>query len=326
MDGQVRIDQVLEPVSGQALPVLKGETLRITQIEGGQCVDFNAFNLHDYKERMSVGHSRQAGLRLVEGDVLLSNPPRHRPMVWLSHLADSCVTDTLGARCDAVLFEEMYGFSFHTNCQDTFAEAIREYDLTPDDVHDSFNMFMNTAWNEAGAWWIDWNTGQRDEFVDLMACMDTLCVPIVCGSGDIAPTSNFFLKPIRIQVLESTSQTLERVEDLERQFAAPNSRQTVASFKVQNIKADRELSANEDYEPDYPAYPLSRERVTVELTSNVDEWLTQLVDSGFSPDRADAARRVVMVRLIKEALADREGLGSAQRRFPHLPEYRRERP
>ena len=48
--GKAREDFVLEPIEGRALPVLKGEVLRIEQIRGGQCVDFNAYNLHDYKE------------------------------------------------------------------------------------------------------------------------------------------------------------------------------------------------------------------------------------------------------------------------------------
>ena len=49
--GKERFDLVLQPISGKAVPVYAGEVLRIIQVEGEQCVDFNAFNLHDYKER-----------------------------------------------------------------------------------------------------------------------------------------------------------------------------------------------------------------------------------------------------------------------------------
>ena len=38
---------VLEPGTGKAIELLAGQILRIEQMEGGQCVDFNAFNLHD---------------------------------------------------------------------------------------------------------------------------------------------------------------------------------------------------------------------------------------------------------------------------------------
>ena len=107
--GAVQYEERLEPVSGRAMPVYKGETLRITQVEGGQCVDFNAFNLHDYKEHLSVGHSRRQGLRIHKGDVLISNPPRYNAMLQITEMPDTCVTDTLAARCHAVLFEYRYG-------------------------------------------------------------------------------------------------------------------------------------------------------------------------------------------------------------------------
>ena len=73
--GEMRDDFVLEPVSDKALPVYEGETLRIIQEVGGQCVDFNCFNLHDYRDYMSVGHMRRQGIRVVKGDYVLSAPP-----------------------------------------------------------------------------------------------------------------------------------------------------------------------------------------------------------------------------------------------------------
>jgi uncharacterized protein YcgI (DUF1989 family) len=81
--GHTVFEQLLQPVSGKAVPVLSGQTLRLSQVEGGQCVDFNAFNLHNYKEHLSVGHSRFAGFHLVRGQTLVSVPPRIRPMLHL---------------------------------------------------------------------------------------------------------------------------------------------------------------------------------------------------------------------------------------------------
>src|SRR4051812_14196293 len=56
--GAKRYEHVLEPVTGKAIPVMKGEVLRIEQVVGGTCVDFNAFNLHDYKEALDCGFTR----------------------------------------------------------------------------------------------------------------------------------------------------------------------------------------------------------------------------------------------------------------------------
>jgi uncharacterized protein YcgI (DUF1989 family) len=51
-------------------------------------------------------------------------------------------------RCSAFLFEYQFGFDghpAHSNCHDILAEAIGEWGLTPDDVHDSFNGLMHTG-------------------------------------------------------------------------------------------------------------------------------------------------------------------------------------
>lgn len=222
--GKARFEETLQPVSGRAVPVYKGEVLRITQVGAEQCVDFNCFNLHDYKERMSAADMREQGFRPKEGHVIVSAPPRYRPMMAVLRMADTCVTDLLGARCDATSGEREYGLVPRTNCQDTFAEAIREYGLTPDDVHDSFNLWMHTIWDDS--YFPVRNVGPRGDHVEFLALMDVLAVPIICGSGDIAQISNFGLKPIQIEVLEASDDTeavgqrfLERCSGLNNQRA-----------------------------------------------------------------------------------------------------------
>ena len=56
--GNIRYDKILEPVTGVAVPVYRGEVLKIMQVEGGTCADFNAYNLHDYKEHLDCGMTR----------------------------------------------------------------------------------------------------------------------------------------------------------------------------------------------------------------------------------------------------------------------------
>ena len=79
--GKKRLNIVFQPVEGRALPMKTGELMRITQIGNGQCVDFNCFNLHDYKEHLSVGFTRMHSFRPRKGDFLWSNPPRNNPMM-----------------------------------------------------------------------------------------------------------------------------------------------------------------------------------------------------------------------------------------------------
>jgi uncharacterized protein YcgI (DUF1989 family) len=278
-----RLTIVLQPVEGKAIPMKAGEVLRITQLGNGQCVDFNCFNLHDYKERLSVGFTRMHSFRPKQGDFLWSNPPRNNPMMKIAAMPATCVSDTLHARCNAFLFEDYYGFDMHTNCQDTFATAIAEYRLTPDDVHDAFNLWMDTGWDDQGTTYIRRNSGRKGDYVELLAMMDVLAVPILCGSGDVQPTASFFPKPIELQVFESSAATQEMVEADKARLKLKNHR-TVAQFPVKEILATRELTADPDYKPDYVNYPLQFEAVEVELSDKEYDQLKRLRFADYQSD------------------------------------------
>lgn len=263
--GKCRYDLTLQPVSGKAIPVYQGEVLRIIQVGGGQCVDFNCFNLHDYKERMSAGHMREQGFRPKEGHIVVSAPPRYRPTLAILHMAETCVTDLLGARCDATSGEREYGLVPRTNCQDTFAEAIREYGLTPDDVHDSFNMWMHTIWKDS--YYPIRNVGPKGDYVDLLALMDVLAVPIICGSGDIGQISNFGFKPIRVQVYEASDGSREAMQRyLERCTGFKNQR-TREDFRVKEILKGRRLKRVRGYQPKFRAYPVKETAIEVNFST-----------------------------------------------------------
>ena len=143
--GSARLDVTLEPVTGKAIPVNKGEVLRIEQVDGGQCVDFNAFNMKDYKETLDCGFTRSnQSFDPRRGEFIWTNAPRGRPMFAI--LADGRRVASRHRRASVQPDgqERSWGLVDHPNCQDTFAEAIREYGLTPDDVHDSFNLWFST--------------------------------------------------------------------------------------------------------------------------------------------------------------------------------------
>ncbi|MDX6425035.1 MAG: uncharacterized protein QOD52_440, partial [Gaiellaceae bacterium] len=99
----IRLDHVLEPGSGKAVEVRRGEVVRVEQVEGGQCADFNAFNLHDYREFFHCGRTRVLhGMFPTAGDMLWSAPPRERPMFTI--IADTAgINDLSFPRCTGVL-------------------------------------------------------------------------------------------------------------------------------------------------------------------------------------------------------------------------------
>jgi uncharacterized protein YcgI (DUF1989 family) len=247
MNGRTVIGEfIMEPGTGKAVELLRGQILRVEQIEGGQCADFNCFNLHDYKEFLHTGRTRVInGLQITKGHFLWSAPPRERPIMYILEDTAAC-NDTLFPRCTAVLYESLFGLPVHTNCQDILAEAAREYGLTPDDVHDSFNLFMHTVIGADGEPCIAPQKAKKGDYIELLALIDVLAVPNVCGA-DVTATSDFALKPLKVVVYQASDDDLSAVPRVRKLVG----QKTPADFKVKAIKADRPLRRDTSYQPEF---------------------------------------------------------------------------
>lgn len=281
------LEHTLEPGTGKAVPVLRGQILRLEQVEGGQCADLNVFNLHDYKERFDAARTRRIhGSAPTLGDRLWSAPPRDRPLMTV-------VADTFGRndvsyqRCSAFIYEYDFGITGHTNCQDIQAEAQREYGLTPDDVHDPFNVFMATDTDAHGQPVIDRNAARGDDYIEFIAQIDVLAVPNVCGS-DLYKTSNFKLGPLQLVVREATRQETQAWLLPPTQYAT---QQRVESFRLKDIKADRALVRDPSYVPHWDHYPITYEAITVELDAGEYALLERLRETGDHGDEDEAVLR-----------------------------------
>jgi uncharacterized protein YcgI (DUF1989 family) len=276
--GPIREDFVIQPVTGKAVPVLAGEVLRISQVEGGTCVDYNAYNLHDYKEYLDCGFNRSRGTTGGKGTIVWTGSPRGRPMYAIVDHSDRFYQYYQGHRCNGIVTEVEYGFVNHPNCQDTFAETVREYGLTPDDVHDSYNLWMRTEVTPEGRRQYYWNQAQKDDYVDFLALMDTLSVPVICG-GDISALNNFDPKPMRIQVFAPAPSTRALVDELQEKFGRFSSQQTPREFKKNDILAQRELVADPSYRPGFHPSP---KKTTLELlmTPELDRQLEAFLATG----------------------------------------------
>jgi hypothetical protein len=183
--------------------------------------------------------------------------------------------DVLYPRCSGFLFEHHYGLAVHTNCHDIQAEAQREFGLTPDDVHDSFNFFMHTGVDAAGHPFIAKNAAGRGDYVELLALMDVLAVPNVCGA-DVMMTSDFELKPLKLTVFEGVDRDWSRISEPPRL----KNQRSPSEFKVKNIKADRELYRDSSYRPEFTNVPLQISELEVNLTDDEIAWIQQLKSTG----------------------------------------------
>jgi uncharacterized protein YcgI (DUF1989 family) len=192
---------VIPKERGRAFEMRAGQLLKVTEIEGPQTLDFNAFVLPDFNERFSAGRTRFfTGIHPRRGDHLWSNPPHERPLFTI-------VEDTVGEndllfpRCSRIVFEP-FGLSDHRGCQDSLQEAIEPFGLTPDDVHDTFNGFMRTGVDASGGIYIDLPSAQKDDYMVLECLVDSLVALSSCPAGDVHATNGGVNKSLGIEILE----------------------------------------------------------------------------------------------------------------------------
>jgi uncharacterized protein YcgI (DUF1989 family) len=281
-------EHVLEPGTGKAFEVAAGSLLRVEQLDGDQCVDLNLFNLADYREYLHVGRTRTLhGIHPGAGDFLWSAPPRERAMAYL--LADTVgANDTLFPRCSANLYESMFGFAEHTNCADIQAEAQREYGLTPDDVHDSFNLFMATRITDDLPE-ITRLSAKPGDHVEVLALMDLLAIPNICGN-DIMSTSGFSLSPVLVRVLRATAEDLDAVPPL----LAYDTQRTPAQFRQPAIRTERRLARDPAYVASFSRTPVRLVEVEVELDDAASSSLRTLLDDAGQGNPGVALRDVFL--------------------------------
>ena len=281
--GKIRYDKVLEPVTGVAVPVYKGEVLKIMQVEGGTCADFNAYNLYDYKEHLDNGMTRCFRHHPARGDFIWTNSPRSRPIYAILEMPETCKVYIIGHRCNSLLYEKAWGFTDHANCQSTFAEAIREWGMTPDEVHDSFNLWMNAEPDPTGdSTWMKWNPAKKEDSVEFLALFDTLAVPIICGMADLSDISNYRFNHIQVQICEASPATLNLVGMIDKRLSSYKSQMKLEDeeFKVKDIPVQRKLKQVANYRPEYRHVP-KMAALNVDLGPAEEGILQSLIKSGF---------------------------------------------
>jgi uncharacterized protein len=293
--GEARLRHRLEPITGKAIPVRRGETLCIEQVGGETCVDFNAFNLADYKEALDCGFTRSSqSFDPRRGELIWTNAPRGRPMFAILAMPSTCELDITGHRCNRIYQDLGWGLVDHPNCQDTLAEAIREYGLTPDDVHDSFNMWMATTVDEEGRRQFRWNPGRPGDRVELLAMFDVLAVPAICGSGELVGINNYKYEAVDVEVLAASAETEALADAVTARWGRRHSQVTSADLAAVPVRGERRLQRDEDYAPRFrPAPALSV--AEVELDDGERALVGELIETGvYGRTEGEAIRAAFM--------------------------------
>ena len=170
---------VIPGKSGAALFVRKGETLRVTDVEGHQVADFVCFYEHDHSSFLSAGKTRMNAfkVRITTGDRLFSN--RNEVMFTITK-------DTVGAHdllfppCNRWLYEHVLDQPGTTGCLEILSGVLAPHGIDEGAVPDPFNLFMKTHVEPDNQLVIDLPDSKPGDHIELRAEMDCLVGVTAC--------------------------------------------------------------------------------------------------------------------------------------------------
>ncbi len=192
------IDKRLEPQTGTAFEVNKGQRLRVIDLEGEQVADLVAFARDDKNEWLSSGRSLDYAntIYLTTGHILYSN--RSRPMFTIVE-DDVGRHDFLLTPCSPETFQIIYGNkNYHPSCFENLSTNLSRFGIAPDAISTTFNIFMNVEIDSSGRLSILPPRSKAGDAITLGAEMD-LIVGLTACSAEMSNNRRF--KPIKYQVL-----------------------------------------------------------------------------------------------------------------------------
>ena len=191
--------EIIEPRTGTAFILKKGQLLKITDIQGEQVSDFVCFNLNDKREYLSSGRTMDYAetIFLTKGHPFYSNR---------SNIMFNIKEDTVGRHdflltpCSADTFRIIYGHTNpHRGCFGNLAAALQPYGIEQDAIPICFNIFMHVT--------VNGDTGKIDvlppkskagDYIIIEAQMDLLIGMTACSAE---MSNNYSFKPIGYEIV-----------------------------------------------------------------------------------------------------------------------------
>lgn len=188
----------IEPQSGKAFVLGKGQFLKVIDLEGEQVADLIAFNRLDSGEWLSSGRTLDyaSTVYLSTGHSLYSN--RSRPMFTIMQ-DDVGRHDFLLTPCSRETFQIIYQQEgYHPSCLENLERSLARYDIKPDSIPTTFNLFMNVKIAADGKLTIDPPLSRAGDAITLRAEMDLVVGLTACSAEQ---SNNYRFKPIGYEIL-----------------------------------------------------------------------------------------------------------------------------
>lgn len=183
--------------------ISKGQTLRITDLEGNQAADTLFYSAADPSERYSAMDTirEQGNVYLTAGSVLMSN--LCRPL--LDIVADTCGRhDTLGGACATESNTVRYALEkkcMHA-CRDSWLLAVAEneqFGMSKRDITHNINFFMNVPVTADGGLSFADGISAPGKYVELQAMMDVIVLISNCPQLN-NPCNAYNPTPVEVRV------------------------------------------------------------------------------------------------------------------------------
>ncbi len=196
-------DRITVPARrGLAVRLEAGQAIKIVNTSGTQVVDFWAVSLPDGERVLSMSHTRASTRRLVPrvGDELLDS--ERSPMMRLAEDTSPGVHDTVMAACDAERYRGLGVAGFHDSCANNFRTSLADAgfaDITPRQVPQPLNLFMNIPWDAEGRLEFTPSVSKAGDHVVLTALAPCVAVVSSCPQ-DIIPINGPDASPTAFDV------------------------------------------------------------------------------------------------------------------------------
>ena len=192
--------QKLEPQTGTAFELSKGQLLRVIDLQGEQVADLTAFNRRQLDEWLSSGRTIDYAttIYLTTGHILYSN--RSRPMFTIVQ-DDVGRHDFLLTPCSPETFKIIYqDESYHPSCFENLHIQLERFGIAPDRIPTTLNLFMNVEIQPNGELAILPPRSRAGDSITLRAEMD-LVVGLTACSAELSNNHKF--KPIGYEIAEA---------------------------------------------------------------------------------------------------------------------------
>jgi uncharacterized protein YcgI (DUF1989 family) len=203
----------MPPKTGHAVRVGAGQHLRITDVEGQQVVDVALFNADNYGEKLSTSYSRTRYIpkpghdyvprdRLTVGDALMSTLCRPMATILEETPEPKGIHDVHNRMCNTFLYES-FGIDSRDGCHEIISKAVAEYGISPEDVPDTMDVFMNYQHDcEQGRWVIKAPVTKPGDYIEFRAEMDLLVGLSNCPMDVLSDCNGGVCTPMKIEVFQ----------------------------------------------------------------------------------------------------------------------------